>query len=467
MKVLITDDQPSVHEYIEKTIDWEALGVHTVLHAYQGRECLDIALSQKPAVLLMDIRMPVMDGLEVLDALKKANASFLKIIVISAYGEFSYALTALRNGADNYLLKPIAHAELKSALEASITAHLQDCSASLRNFLALGEGGFPFFPSVFESGKEVRGAILHGAELHKGLTVPGGSISFSLSPEEQFVLLMGETLEHLAGRCAQETMIAAGDAHVVRCEDELRLLYAEALLALERRSFWKLEDRIVYCGGPIPEEHLNQTCDLLLTSLDEVQDRRAMVEEVVRKLFSALRDTAPNKKLLTALCTQIVHRLCGEIGKLPLLAGELSSDLLESFEQCTNAWQLERSLADSICFLIQPYTAPTAEELGVVKCVQRYLAENISEDITLDKLAQQFYLNKYELCRRFKNGVGKSVWKYLTELRIRHAKYLLTHTSLKVYEVAENCGFHSATYFSNVFLKSTGIRPQDWRSVGA
>jgi two-component system response regulator YesN len=119
MKVLIVDDEASVHEQLETVIPWEALGWSIVGHCYNGEEARQLALALRPQLIITDIRMPMMDGLSLMEWLKESDVQ-AEVIVLSGYGDFEYSRPAFLYGAFDYMLKPINGAELLKVLGRAV-----------------------------------------------------------------------------------------------------------------------------------------------------------------------------------------------------------------------------------------------------------------------------------------------------------------------------------------------------------
>jgi len=111
IKILIVDDEFIIRTGIRTSIDWESMGMVVVGEAANGKEGYEKVLSLEPHIVITDIRMPVMDGLEFTKLLKE-NTPNVRIVIISGYNEFQYAREALRMGVNEYLLKPIGADEL-------------------------------------------------------------------------------------------------------------------------------------------------------------------------------------------------------------------------------------------------------------------------------------------------------------------------------------------------------------------
>ena len=115
MKVLIADDEAVVLEGLKYIIDWEALGFSICSQAKNGNETLEKLLKLSPDLVLLDIRMPGLTGIEIVQiAREKGFAGHF--IILSGYSDFSYAQTAIKYGVDFYLTKPIDEDELENAV---------------------------------------------------------------------------------------------------------------------------------------------------------------------------------------------------------------------------------------------------------------------------------------------------------------------------------------------------------------
>ena len=116
LKVLIADDEEKICQLIEKLINWESLGLKVAAVASNGVDAVKKIMEYRPDIVITDIRMPGIDGMELIERTKKICPD-TEIIIISGYRHFEYAQTAIRYGVRNYLLKPIRKDELRETLE--------------------------------------------------------------------------------------------------------------------------------------------------------------------------------------------------------------------------------------------------------------------------------------------------------------------------------------------------------------
>lgn len=92
-----------------------------------------------------------------------------------------------------------------------------------------------------------------------------------------------------------------------------------------------------------------------------------------------------------------------------------------------------------------------------------YINQKYAAIENIDQIASEFYISKYHLCRVFKRAMGLTVIEYLNQVRLKNAAQLLTETEKDIAEIAEQCGYHSVAYFSNLFKKSVGFAPTEYR----
>ena len=133
IKVFLVEDEILIRNGIKNSIEWEKEGYEFVGEASDGELALPIILKEKPDILITDIRMPFMDGLELSRLVKKELAD-IKILILSGYDEFEYAKEAIKIGVTEYLLKPISSASLLNTLkDVSAQIHLEREDKDLKN----------------------------------------------------------------------------------------------------------------------------------------------------------------------------------------------------------------------------------------------------------------------------------------------------------------------------------------------
>ena len=130
-RVIIVDDEPVIRRGLRETIEWDALGLEVAGEAADGIEALKLIRETRPEILITDIRMPEMDGIELIREVKKLDLN-IKITILSGYSDYDYLKAAIRLGVDNYLLKPIDNDELISNLRNAVDEIEKEAAVSLQ-----------------------------------------------------------------------------------------------------------------------------------------------------------------------------------------------------------------------------------------------------------------------------------------------------------------------------------------------
>ena len=130
-RVIIVDDEPVIRRGLRETIEWDALGLEVAGEAADGKEALKLIREIRPEILITDIRMPEMDGIELIREIKKLDLN-IKITILSGYSDYDYLKAAIRLGVDNYLLKPIDNDELIANLTNAVNEIEKEAAVSLQ-----------------------------------------------------------------------------------------------------------------------------------------------------------------------------------------------------------------------------------------------------------------------------------------------------------------------------------------------
>ena len=117
LKVLLVDDEPFIAQGLSVLIDWEKWGYEIAGMVYNGKEALDFLKTNEVDLILADVKMPVMDGITLLKKIREESVSEAFFVIVSGYGEFSYAQQAIKYKCTDYILKPVQKEQLSELLE--------------------------------------------------------------------------------------------------------------------------------------------------------------------------------------------------------------------------------------------------------------------------------------------------------------------------------------------------------------
>ncbi|TLS50936.1 response regulator [Paenibacillus antri] len=468
---VIVDDEPVIRFGIKASIDWHRLNVNVAGDFANGRQALQCIESQRVDLLITDIKMPVMDGLE-LARRALACQPAMKIVLVSSYNDFEYVREGLRLGVTDYILKPTlepeelrllvlrcierleaeragagaAFASAKDAerrlREQELRRHLLHPEAPLAPAAAppwLGaSGGFTAVCLRVDDVERIEEQFgyLHKAMLYEELeerflaTEPEG-IGFQASENDWSFFLPGTADALRLSRLKGELETSAGVG--------LTLGYAHGTGAPMLRAAYESSRRAAgkrfFLGKG------------LLLSADEtggvvgLGDEDAMKRQAVETLSSRC-GTRMDVTTLLERCERL---------KKAETAAELRGLLELSIAEAERAFEASSPRA-------------SGHETLMEQAVE-YIQSHYAGPLTLQQVADRVFLSKNYFCLLFKKHTNQNFIDYVIDLRIRKAKELLKTTDLRIYEVAESAGFNDVKYFSKLFKKMTSVSPGEFREA--
>ena len=513
-RLIIVDDEEVIRNGLRSVVDWEALGFTVVGTFSNGNGALGYLRQQKVDVVLADIRMPHLSGLDLARILMIDKPETV-VVILSGYDDFQYAQEAIDLNVFKYLLKPIKEPQLTEVFgkirdsldnrEPRVdTGHRLEAlrERAIEEWLSAGEEA-PLPPSVNgslrglkEGGRgvlliEPRAVGVREEESVDLLGVCAGlrRIFADSVPESEaraFILRNGVRLavilagnhEELAGELfeiAQEESsgyaglaLSAAVGGMVTEEEEIPRSFVEAERNLAHRMYLGL-GRLIrpgecreQAGGEGVQLSVEGVADALVTgSRDQLADRLGAV-------FSGLTDAALTRPetVRTRLLSFMVRLKERVSATTPTVAAALpeDGDLHRDLEDSCCLQEFHARLASALLSALNAAGDGNGSRSAVVSAAVRYIQATYSEDLSLDAVASEVGVSSGYLSRLFKQVTGETFKSYLTRIRMQEAKRLLSETGIKVYEIAEKVGYNDQHYFSEVFRKESGLSPLEYRN---
>ena len=503
MKFVIVEDELRIREGIARLLpklngDYAVAG-----EAENGAEGLELIRREQPDVVITDVRMPVMDGLEMLRILHK-EGSPVKAIVLSAYSEFEYARTAIHLGVTEYLLKPVNTTEFREAVERVKTELENERSRKsdqigsirqvVRNILAgeleLEDEVVEYLEREFDLKKEMPLALFvahfeiwtkeESEELQRKLRfIVSGQpeLSFCIMPEqgakEVRILLYGYKDGHAVKRWMQSYFLqreSTGSRTAMgwtECESIYRL--KENYCELERYLDWTIalgDDVII----SYPEITRVQTEFCAYPAEIENEMKMAVCSgrrEQIRACADKFHDYFQARVYEPDRIKDCYARFFWALINFEKETGNTCFENLEQrelLESVTGAKTREglRCITEN---LLKKAEDRTESEIGnlVVKRAVGMVHEYYRNGITLDEIAQRLGITPEYLGTQFHQELKVNFSTYIKTFRMNKAKELLLGTQLKMYEISERVGYSDPKYFSRVFKAETGQLPAEYR----
>lgn len=499
-RVMIVDDEPLIREGLRTIIDWEEHGFQVTEAAADALEALRKLPEAAPQLMIVDIRMPGMDGLQLLRSVQEKCRPCPRFLILSGHADFEYAREALKLKVDGYLLKPIDEDELAKHLEQVKHALQEERAEAAGRWgrenaiqkLLSGEGdaggaapdlNWPSYEvllvKLLSRGEPDASAVARiKRRLTEKLDQSDEGIVFSAEPYLGIVLKeasnrssTGSKVYRLIAEACEGTDFDVASGGAVKTSAELVRSFEKARELMKRR-FLFAGGSIVFDEPKLPDGAADATAateleEKLLLSLDAANPDVA--EAALRRLGAVWLGAGASEQEVK---TGFAARMSAALSKLAQSRPEIREyvqSLDSELASLSEEYRYERLIARlaSIC-------GKAAEKLSVAgagpdKQVQRMIElihRNSADNLKLEALAEVLGYNSSYLGKLFKNATGDYFNTYLDKVRIEKAKEML-RKGMKVYQVAEQVGYANVDYFHAKFRKYVGLSPVAYRKNAA
>lgn len=522
-RIILVDDEPLILAGIASLITWEDHDCTIVGKATNGPSAYDMIVEQKPDIVITDIRMPVLNGLELIEKCKAGGCTFA-FLVLTNLEEFQLARKAMTLGAADYLVKlALSPEELVKALtrakkacnllathqdqagglqasssdsanhyfEQTLIAH--DSETALpdslrmdypRPFLCLftlRHEGIHFQPEeeavdLKQINSQVMD-ILHGiASRFFGKTC---FLNYSFNTMVLIASLKeGQDLEATVSSFCSKAMTALktyfeltavfGVSRPAEDVTVLPLALEQALTALEY-YYYSSETPIVFYHGQEYHKSGAQSFNINFLKKDLSTAIQQNDSEKLFHIFGQIIDLftqyTPGKEHATSACINIYTYLYSFFEN----EGNNYQDIfpytinvaeyLNHFTSLADILEWLRRFRDKLCKLLNDRKENRSDKL--VEQAKKYIGEHYTEKLTLAEIAEVLNISAGHLSITFKKFTGTTLSDYIANIKIEHAKELIDTHQYLMYEVSDMLGFDNPYYFSKVFKKVTGISPRE------
>lgn len=521
-KVFLADDEVVVREGIRSSFPWETSNFVLAGEAPDGEIALSLLREIKPDILITDIRMPFMDGLE-LCRQTRAQLPWVKTIILTGYDEFTYAKEALALGVKEYLLKPVSAQELDAALKRVAALineeRRQDRDIQLaRSQLSQSSGLIrdQFLSAV------MRGAL--PAEARSDLFVRAREMDIDLLARQYRVMLLSpaqpapEQMLPLRALISRLTEARAGMQGLF-CRFEgliLLLLKGETAEELDEGAFWlaqtvKHEAEVplrIAIGAVVSHVFaLGDSYQAALRTLQAMNDHYARedtrimdsaelqlkVDEVLSLadnagLYEQLRFTpigdidrilsayflkageGQSVMMLNYLFVESIltaARIVQELGLDPQAELPESRQVnapISMFSKYEEVFSAARAVVGRALSLRDRQSLSRYHEVIAKACA--YIDSQFADpNLTLADAAGHVHLSVNHFCTVFSQETNTTFIEYLTRLRMEKARELLLSSALRSSDIAQRVGYRDPHYFGYLFKKNFFISPRDYRAL--
>ncbi|MFS0722742.1 response regulator [Paenibacillus sp. 1P07SE] len=509
-KVVLVDDEIYARQGLKQFADWNKHGFDIVAEAANGEEALHIIEQTSPDLVVTDIRMPELDGLELIQAVKDQKKASPIFVIVSGYNDFKYAQQAVRFGVEDFILKPIDEDEMEQLLsklnlilteqredraererqqyqfyleqvmigrmpasmtkDAEITlrltgaetryievefnnCHTRPGSGCHEEVAAetIGQLCHPAVPYIHKRQSGVYALLINDSAVesvgwHTYLVTLHTRLKETLG--DHIYLYAGKAVRDITGLHESYRSVIQMRAFKYAVPGSMPFLYEE--LQSIPLQYSDIEDRLF---GRLMEAMEEQEAVAAQQTLDEIflqfQEQR-FAESAVNRAVSRL----------VFGVARIIETMQGDVRDLPGFhaMGEWSSSpvTIEGLRVI-----FEQFMGESMR-LISDLRKNGSK--GNIQKIKQYIEAHYNESISLKSIASHFFMNPVYLGQLFKKTQGLYFNDFLLHTRMREAKRLLRQTELRVYEIADRVGFSNADYFVTQFEKVVHKTPSEYRN---
>lgn len=526
-RILICDDEGIVRQSLEFMIG-KSFGDECELEfARNGRTAIELAESFHPDIILMDIQMPGINGLEAMQEIRRENRHVV-FIVLTAYDKFEYTQKSIDVGVLSYLTKPINRDVLTDTLRKAMK-QVKERREKARNDLRIKEkleavvpmieNGFVYSLLMESAGKEEYAAyrdllnieedlgyvmvIECGDEIHKGELTNTVGAGIKL---QKHYMVFRETVKEATGGIVGSLM-ANKVIVLVPCGEEAqeyarRVMKVDNTRALLRRLEQQTELKFKAGIGTVRKwedmgesykealESVHQTVGKVIHASDITMSCRYADDypiDLEKQLFEAVQkgDEESTRVLADRFMdwmqgyepkmTNVVRLKAMEFvlwaehfaymqGGISEYHFEVREGYIEMLLSFNSYPELRKWFLDKMSESASRIARKQQMKTdSVVEQAKQYIAENFSRELSLEEMAREVGISPYYLSKLFKESEGTGYIEYTTKLRMDYAKEQLSGTDRSIKEICHDAGYQDPNYFSRIFKKWTGMTPTEYR----
>ena len=526
LRVLLVDDEPFIRKGLAALIDWEAEGYCVAGEASNGNSAIQLLKQNDYDLIISDIKMPEMDGIELITYVRSNKISMAKFVFLSGFYDFHYAKTAIQCGCCDYILKPIQREELLATIRKVMDEYQKEAGTKKKKVVYdkdyLDRHLMAIICGEFDSNdlKYVENKMLISDEMayiHCEISLNDEKFS-ALSENERMAhkrklnnyakLLLKNNADHIIYDIKKYTQCY--DIGIVYCsymarerglsqEEWLSWLlkelservgyeivacmgskvnslntiadsYREAVMIRSFRFYKKHDNGITGMMNKEPESQCTKVkydkkqLDELIHFI-EINDK-FKIKENANSLYILMMDKNIGPEVVSRNIQYLLYRLLG-------LGYNQDADInQEEIMQYIRETVFVSKTDNENGIKFQQFAIDYSDYLaqlrqntakGTIEMIETEIEEKYAENLSLKSFGEKYFINSAYLGQVFKKQYGCAFKDYLNSIRIRKSAEILLHTDKLVCEIAVDVGYKSQEYFINKFEEVYGVTPTRFR----
>lgn len=507
-KILIVDDEYLLRQGIKHLINWEKEGFQIIGEASDGKEAIELVEKVKPHIVLSDVVMPIIDGVN-LSKIIKAKYPEIQIIILSSYSDFKYVKDTFKVGVNDYILKPKLNPEelislLKNAANnipnfvLSTPKNLEELN--FKNFLIKLTSGFKVSLSEERLNKFLpyNSFLLLGTNLKKSFKNSSQNTSslksilyeacktnlkdilyYEINSDNNLFLL-------LINFNAKNESIILNQIHslCLTVKDNLSKLFL--VISKTFDSISKLNDIFIHdfkpllsCKFYLKDNYIINSKDVIRTTSKNKFDFKYYSNEIYmlnieaalnylkNYIYFCIENLSLSEFELKALFENSLYSIINILDELNFDVDEINNLKIEYFQKIDDA-EYADELLTFVNILKEKFNnllscQESSFNRHILSKIIEYMYEHYADQLSLKELSDRFHFNYYYLSSYFSSHNKEGFSEYLNKIRVEKASKLLCDESIPVSEISYMVGYSDHSYFCKVFKKLKKVTPSKYR----
>ncbi len=513
-RVMVADDEPIVRKALQMLTNWEDIDCQLVYVASSGKEVIDNIGKTNPDILITDIKMADMTGIEISKYIHE-NSLPIKIIILTAYADFSYAQSALQYGVVDYVTKTGSFDELLVAIERAkqailseqVTENKDNKEGAIENFFkSLVDGSLYDNDEIQLKAKSLEISLFKyivvslnfrvddNISLERKNKINKSLVNFfkmEFSESQPFIVSIRRNNFCVIINCAGDDYEKFIERRCIDiCNTVQYFMKLEVCIGISQRFFSLTDFKLAFEQAQIASSGLFYKTESVFNFYDEAKQK--VSKDLLKKQgqltdkLCLLMQTGSKEEALTnfkKLCSlQITNtippysvkqnsiaiincakKLVGDAGVSLSVIFKGETDALHIVNSCFHFGQYESIIQEAISKSIDvAVKATNKREMIVSECLD-LIENNIFDHMFVSELADSLGVNPSYLSRIFKEKTGDTIINHISAKKIEVAEHYIRNTDMKIYEISEKLGFENTTYFSHFFKKHKHISPIEYK----
>ncbi|GAB6168371.1 response regulator transcription factor [Clostridium carnis] len=504
-KILIVDDESILRYGLKCICNWEEEGFVIVGEASNGEEALEKIEKLQPNIVITDVVMPILDGVDLSKIIEKKYPN-IKVLILSSFGEFDYIKETFKHGVYDYLLKPKVSAEsilpiikkMSEEIDKDYYSKNNDLNIQLENELVKlfldEEDNINVINSL---SKHFYKKYFYIMKVSLNLLV-GNNSNKDMDIKEKLDSIAREKLKNniyitIIENNQYTVIINLDEMNSLEVIHNLELFAKEVKINFNKSVF--VISNIIKDINILKEKNLNIT--EFINKCFYFDKEFIVSENVFKSLTKSPRfnyelyntkvigldfngctniliDYFNNVKTLLALdeysfkkfCQNIIYNTLNTVDELEFDIGIINKSRMKIFKKIDLSFKFNE-LIEVVLGFIEELSNTIINQINnknvIINKVKQYVEENYKEDMSLSDIAKELHIDYYYLSHYFKSQTNENLSIYINKVRVEKAKIYLADNKNPISKISEMVGFSEHNYFSKIFKKYTNLTPSEYR----